>query len=74
MLLSLPLVGCTFSFVTISLDNSRKVNIDAENEGDEGLQKSAIQEYGERTKLMSRYAGLSQLNLMQYVSVHQSQR
>jgi hypothetical protein len=32
MLLSLPLVGCTFSFVTISLDNSRKVNIDAENE------------------------------------------
>ena len=74
MLLSLPLVGCTFSFVTISLDNSRKVNIDAENEGNEGLQKSAIQEYGERTKLMSRYAGLSQLNLTQYVSVHQSQR
>ncbi|CAB4041852.1 Hypothetical predicted protein [Paramuricea clavata] len=35
MLLSLPLIGCTFSFVTISLDNSRKVNIDAENEGDE---------------------------------------
>jgi hypothetical protein len=34
MLLSLPLVGCTFSFDTISLDNSRKVNIDAENEGD----------------------------------------
>jgi hypothetical protein len=35
--------------LTISLDNSRKVNIDAENEGDEVLQKSALQEYGERT-------------------------
>ena len=68
MSLSLPLVGCTFSFVTISLDNSRKVNIDAENEGDEVLQKSALQEYAERTKLKSRYTGLSQLNLMQYVS------
>jgi hypothetical protein len=68
MLLSLPLVGCTFSFVTISLDNSRKVNIDAENEGDEVLQKYALQEYAERRKLKSRYTGLSQLNLMQYVS------
>ncbi|CAB4017851.1 ATP-dependent DNA helicase PIF1, partial [Paramuricea clavata] len=68
MLLSLPLVGCTFSFVTISLDNSRKVNIDAENEGDGVLQKSALQEYAERTKLKNRYTGLSQLNLMQYVS------
>ncbi|CAB3993763.1 ATP-dependent DNA helicase PIF1 [Paramuricea clavata] len=68
MLLSLPLVGCTFSFVAISLDNSRKVNIDAENEGNEVLQKSALQEYAERTKLKSRYTGLSELNLMQYVS------
>ncbi len=66
--ISLALVGCTFSFVTISLDNSRKVNIDAENEGDEVLQKSALQEYAERTKLKTRYTGLSQLNLMQYVS------
>ncbi|CAB4032530.1 ATP-dependent DNA helicase PIF1 [Paramuricea clavata] len=68
MLLSLPLVGCTFSFVTISLDNSRKVNIDAENEGDELLKKSQLQEYAECTKLKSRYTGLSQLNLMQYGS------
>jgi hypothetical protein len=53
MLLSLPLLGCTFSFVTISLDNSRKVNIDTENAGDEVVQKSALQEYAERTKLKS---------------------
>ncbi|CAB4005609.1 ATP-dependent DNA helicase PIF1-like [Paramuricea clavata] len=56
MLLSLSLVGCTFSFVTISLDNGRKVNIDAENEGDEVLQKSALQEYAERTKLKNEFA------------------
>jgi hypothetical protein len=65
MLLSLPLVCCKFSFVTISLDNSRNDNIDTENEGDEVLPKSALQEYAERTKLKSRYTGLSQLNLMQ---------
>jgi Fe-S cluster biosynthesis and repair protein YggX len=74
MLLSLPLVGCTFSFVTISLDKTRKVNIDTENEGDEVLQKSALQEYAERTKLKSRYTGLSQLNLMQYVSQYRKVR
>ena len=28
MLLSMPLTGCTYSFITISLDNSRKVIID----------------------------------------------
>jgi hypothetical protein len=33
MLLSLLLVGCTFSFVTISLDNSRKVNLGNKEEG-----------------------------------------
>ena len=33
MLLSLPLVCCSFSFVTICLENSRKVILDAENQG-----------------------------------------
>ena len=37
MLLSLPLVGCSFSFVTVCLENSRKVILDAENQGDEVL-------------------------------------
>ncbi len=68
MLLSLPLVGCSFSFVTVCLENSRKVILDEENQGDEVLQKSVLQDYGERTTLSSRYTGLSQLNFMQYVS------
>jgi hypothetical protein len=68
MLLSLPLVGCTFSFVTISLDKTRKVNIDTENEGDEVLQKSALQEYAERTKLKS----MSVFNIKQEFILYQT--
>ena len=68
MLLSLPLIGCTYSFVTICLENSRKIILDAENEGNEVLQKSALQDYADRARARSRYTGLSQLNLMQYVS------
>ena len=68
MLLSMPLTGCTYSFVTVSLDNSRKVVIDNENQSDEVLQKSTIEEYGKRSTANSRCQGLSQLNLMQYVS------
>ncbi len=74
MLLSLPLVGCSFSFVTVCLENSRKVILDAENQGDEVLQKSVLQDYGERATLSSRYTGLSQLNLMQYVSQYSKVR
>ena len=37
VLLSMPLTGCPYSFVTVSLDNSRKVVIDNENQSDEGL-------------------------------------
>ena len=67
MLLSMPLTGCTYSFVTVSLDNSRK--IDNENQSDEVLQKSTIEEYGKRSTPNSRCQGLSQLNLMQCVTV-----
>ena len=74
MLLSLPLVGCTYSFITICLENSRKVNLDAEAEAGDVLQKSVLQEYGERTTVKSRYTGLSQLNLMQYVSQYSKYR
>ena len=67
MLLSLPLVGCSFSFVTVCLENSRKVILDAENQGDEVLPKSVLQDYGERATLSSRYTGLSQLNFCQNI-------
>ena len=74
MLLSMPLTGCTYSFVTVSLDNSRKVVIDNENQSDEVLQKSTIEEYGKRSTANSRCQGLSQLNLMQYVSQYTKYR
>ena len=64
MLLSLPLVGCSFSFVTGCLENSRKVILDPENQGGEVL-TSVLKDYGERTTVKSRYTGLSQLSLMQ---------
>ena len=70
LFVSIPLTGCTYNFVTFSLDNSRKVIIDNENQSDEVLQKSTIEEYGKRLTGNSRCQGLSQLNLMQYVSVH----
>ena len=74
MLLSMPLTGCTYSFVTVSLDNSRKVVIDNENQSDEVLKKSTIEEYGKRSTGNSRCQGLSQLNLMQYVSQYTKYR
>ena len=66
MLLSSPFVGCTYNFVTVCLENSRKVVLENDEHG-ETLQNSVIVEYANRTS-DSRYKGLSQLNLMQYVS------
>ena len=74
MLLSLPLLSCTYTFVTVSLKNSRKVILDAENQLEEVVKNSVLDHYGERTKLKSRYMGLSQLNLMQYASQYTKAR
>ena len=67
MLLSLPLVRYNYNFVTVCLENSRKVVFQNDREHGEVLQKSVIEEYANRTT-DSRYKGLPQLNLMQYVS------
>ena len=74
MLLSLSLVSCTYSFVIVSLENSRKVILDAENQQEEVLKNSVLDDYGERTRVKSRYMGLSQLNLMQYASQYTKAR
>ena len=50
MLLGLPLMGCTYSFVTVSLDNSRKVAVGDENESAEVLRMATIPEKGKRKK------------------------
>ena len=51
MLLSMPLIGCTYtcSFVTVSLVVI--VVIENENQSDEVFQKSTIEEYGKRNCL-----------------------
>ena len=60
------LVGCINNFVTVCLENSRKVVFENDEHG-EVLQKSVIEVYANRTT-DSTYKGLSQLNLMQYIS------
>ena len=44
MLLSLPVIGCSFSFVIVCLENSQKVILDPENEADE-KQKTVLKDY-----------------------------
>ena len=61
MLLSLPLFSCTYNFVTVALNSSRKVTMD-DNSGELTLEASALDDYA------SRDASLAHLNLCQFVS------
>lgn len=61
MLLSLPLFSCTYNFVTVALNSSRKVTRD-DNSGELTLEASALDDYA------SRDASLAHLNLCQFVS------
>ena len=61
MLLSLPLVSCTYNFVTASLDGSKKISKNPES-GELLLQASILETYA------SRDASLSPLNLYQFVA------
>ena len=61
-------------FVTVFLDNSRKVVIDNENQSDAVFQKSTIEEYGKHSTGNSMCESLSHLNLMQYVSEYTKYR
>lgn len=47
MLLSLPLVSCSFNFITISLNGSKRVNRDKDT-GELVLQRSFLEDYAER--------------------------
>ena len=46
MLLSLPLLSCSFNFITISLNGSRKINRDKDT-GEFELQKSFLDDYAQ---------------------------
>ena len=61
MLLSLPLVNCTFNFVTVSLDGSRKLS-ESEESGELILQDSVRDQYATRDH------SISALNFSQFVA------
>ena len=60
MLLSLPLISCSYNFVTLSLYESRQVKKD-ELSGEPTLQQSFLDQYATRE-------GLSDINLCQFVA------
>ena len=59
-LLSLPLVSCTFSFVTLSLDGGRPLTKNLQS-GEQVIHLSLLDHYATRS-------GLPDMNLMQFVS------
>lgn len=61
MLLSLPLFSCTYNFVTVALNASRKLTRE-EDSGELVLEDSALDKYA------SRDSSLGDLNLCQFVS------
>ena len=61
MLLSLPLFSCTYNFVTVALNSSRKLTRD-DNSGELTLEPSALDDYA------TRDGSLAHLNLCQFVS------
>lgn len=67
MLLSLPLFSCTYNFVTVALNASRKVTRH-DLSGQLTLEPSALDEYA------SRDPSLAHLNLCQFVSNYQTIR
>ena len=60
MLLSLPLVSCSYSFIAVSLYDSRQLTKDKDS-GELVLQQSILGQYAARD-------GLSNTNLCQFVA------
>ena len=72
MFLSMPLTGCTNSFVTVSLDNSRKVVMKMRTrvmKCCKHLPSNSMVSMVKHSTAHSRCQCLSQLNLMQYVGL-----
>ena len=65
MLLSLPLFCCTYSFVTVALNGSRKLTRE-EDSAELVLQNSLLDDYS------IRHASLADLNLCQFISTYRT--
>ena len=68
MLLSTPLYGCTFQFITVSLDNSRQLQLNDEENTDQPIKTSLMDHYATREQHEQRFPGISQLNLAKFAS------
>ena len=73
MLLGKPLYSCTYSFLCVSLDGSRRVRTgdeDDENQGDQALDPSVLDHYATRANWQENNPGILNLNLVQFASAY----
>ena len=71
MLLGKPLYSCTYSFLCVSLDGSRRVRTadeDDENQGDQALDPSVLDHYATRANWQENNPEIFNLNLLQFAS------
>ena len=68
MLLSTPLYGSTFQFITLSLDNSRQLQLNNEDDADQPIKSSLMDHYALREQHARQFPGISQMNLLQFAS------
>ena len=71
LLLQEPLYHCTYSFVTVSLDESRKINHKQgkeDSESGEVLDPSILSLYSKREQWEEQFPGISNLNFMEFAS------
>ena len=73
MLLGKPLYSCTYSFLCVSLDGSRRVRTgdeDDENQGDQALDPSVLDHYATRANWQEKNPEIFNLNLLQFASAY----
>ena len=73
MLLGKPLYSCTYSFLCVSLDGSRRVRTgdeDDENQGDQALDPSVLDHYATRANWQENNPEILNLNLVQFASAY----
>ena len=72
MLLGKPLYSCTYSFLCVSLDGSRRVRTghEDENQGDQALDPSVLDHYATRANWQENNPEILNLNLVQFASAY----
>ena len=73
LLLGKPLYSCTFSFLCVSLDGSRRVRTgkdDNDNQGDEASDPSVLDHYAVRANWQENIPQILTLNLVQFTSAY----